>query len=767
MTTPILREQQFTTREAIIPYAMAGSNMLAATVAARELLSPQAFLVALALIIIGLPCSVFFRQRQYNRILLNLIIMLPLLLLTWLLVRDLPGLQLDWSHLYDSLLSRDTTDTLLGMLHILVITAAGRALLLVSTKDLLQTPIPSISILLLSAITPSHSRLIETHALVLLCLLILIVSTLYLFSQWHSQRWFVRQLPLYVQRHFIVCATLGALLLFPVIVLAGFALKPFNMFTMAQRESEHRYPHFRFPAFLGNRLGISIENSVPIGGAQWPTGNQLVMTVQMDKATNLLWRGTTYDLYRDGAWRQTSRIPIPLRVSPMDGPTIKVTALATAAPSDPGIIQALKEHRITLDDHAPINHLVTQTFKVNVLGMGPQIPVYGAYQIMRYNAAQQSLRLVSRTADGALALNTVVDANGVRIMPYEVTSIIKPTPGALHLTGDPALPPGERSLYLQMPDSAYHDRVYDKARQILAEAALTPTSADFDIVRQFELYLGKHYLYTLKPSPPKDHDDPILDFLLSQKKGYCNYFSGAMVMLCRSVGIPARFVVGFATGEQVSDGHENGRITFKVTADDAHSWVEIYLHHYGWYTSDPTASSTEASNVLGRSWDFIQSMFAILKDNIANGITNVRQSPRLRGYAGLTLAGVILLFLLVRYLRRERPPVFPRETLSATEARQVILQAYGRMHRWLDRWGVLKPAGLTANEFDELFRALQTPLGEIVSQLSALYIRAQYGQEPLADADARRAIALLHELWKLSRTRRHHLHVPQTGQPAD
>ncbi len=90
-----------------------------------------------------------------------------------------------------------------------------------------------------------------------------------------------------------------------------------------------------------------------------------------------------------------------------------------------------------------------------------------------------------------------------------------------------------------------------------------------------------------------------------------------------------------------------------------------------------------------------------------------------------------------------------------------MLAAYRRMHRWLYLWGVMKPEGITASEFEQLFRSLNPPMGNIVGQLTRLYLRTRYGAATIHDADARQAIALLQQLWHLAPSERKHLRVQE------
>src|SRR6185503_16623675 len=62
--------------------------------------------------------------------------------------------------------------------------------------------------------------------------------------------------------------------------------------------------------------------------------------------------------------------------------------------------------------------------------------------------------------------------------------------------------------------------------------------------------------------------------------------SGAMALLLRMAGIPARVSTGFTSGSLDAKTRE-----FVVRDLDAHSWVEVWYHEIGWVTFDPTPAS--------------------------------------------------------------------------------------------------------------------------------------------------------------------------------
>lgn len=138
---------------------------------------------------------------------------------------------------------------------------------------------------------------------------------------------------------------------------------------------------------------------------------------------------------------------------------------------------------------------------------------------------------------------------------------------------DPAL----RQDYLVLP-ATVPDRVRDLAEAITADQ---PTA--YDKAAALEAYL-RQFRYDLTVPPPPGDVDVADYFLFELQAGYCDYYATAMAVMARSVGLPARFVVGYATGNYDAD-----RNTYIVTEAEAHSWVQIYFPEIGWVNFEPTA----------------------------------------------------------------------------------------------------------------------------------------------------------------------------------
>lgn len=141
-------------------------------------------------------------------------------------------------------------------------------------------------------------------------------------------------------------------------------------------------------------------------------------------------------------------------------------------------------------------------------------------------------------------------------------------------------------------DGYYDDRLYLKSYlevpsellsvRALAETVVGSPRIDKEKAKSILSYLLENYSYSLHAGKPSQNANVIEDFLLRSKKGYCEHFATAMVMMLRSVGIPARLVTGFITGEKNEYGNY-----YLIRQSDAHSWVEAYIDDR-WETFDPT-----------------------------------------------------------------------------------------------------------------------------------------------------------------------------------
>ena len=159
---------------------------------------------------------------------------------------------------------------------------------------------------------------------------------------------------------------------------------------------------------------------------------------------------------------------------------------------------------------------------------------------------------------------------------YEITSSVSTaTPDQLRRAGTD-YPTHIVQKYTQLHDEL-PERVRDLALQLTASAE-TP----YDKAKAIEFYLSG-FPYTLEVEPPPFNADGVDHFLFTLGEGYSEYFGSAMTVMLRSIGIPARFVTGYTTGDKVVD-----RDLYVVTDSHSHGWIEAYMPNYGWIPFEPT-----------------------------------------------------------------------------------------------------------------------------------------------------------------------------------
>ena len=115
----------------------------------------------------------------------------------------------------------------------------------------------------------------------------------------------------------------------------------------------------------------------------------------------------------------------------------------------------------------------------------------------------------------------------------------------------------------------------------LAREAASVASAPYDRALALQSWLSRTYRYTLDVDPQPSNLDFVTHFLMDTKEGYCTYFASAMTVLCRMIGLPARYVEGY-----IAEPNENGEAI--VTGLSAHAWTEVYFKGFGWLTFDAT-----------------------------------------------------------------------------------------------------------------------------------------------------------------------------------
>jgi len=252
-------------------------------------------------------------------------------------------------------------------------------------------------------------------------------------------------------------------------------------------------------------------------------------------------------------------------------------------------------------------------------------------------------------------------------------------------------------------------------------------------------YLRTHYTYKIDPKPMPPNVEPVSYFLLTQREGFCEIYAATMVVLLRTLHIPSRVAVGYATGEW-----DDQAKAYLVRMNMAHAWVEAYLPGFGWTEYDPTPPGyVPPASPLPRE--------------------RVGQAPWWSVIGRLALPGTLIslgmALLVVAFWPRWRVRRAAVVGRSWGRAEQLIFAAYRTTLEWLGRAGLRRRWWETPREFAARChnRMAGTALGPLVpalDELTAVFVHARYATGSNEDAAAHALHARLTIQGVLRRERR-------------
>lgn len=275
------------------------------------------------------------------------------------------------------------------------------------------------------------------------------------------------------------------------------------------------------------------------------------------------------------------------------------------------------------------------------------------------------------------------------LVSYDVDSLVPVADVRTLRAAGQRYPDWVRQRYLALPPEV-PERVKSLAIALTASAA-TP----YDRAHAIEQYL-RTFPYTLDvPRPPTNQD--VTDyFLFDLKKGYCDYYATAMVVLARAAGVPARLVTGYASGAYNLNSER-----FVVTEADAHSWVEVYFPNIGWVPFEPTAGNPPLERT-GRASSAITPESAPPPQTPAVG----QKQPTSR-IGLILLTGLILMGLLGTAWA-----LFDAMRLRRLSEQAAALEIYRRLRRRAASLKLAPDRGATVYEFAALLSAQVRELTE-------------------------------------------------------
>lgn len=136
----------------------------------------------------------------------------------------------------------------------------------------------------------------------------------------------------------------------------------------------------------------------------------------------------------------------------------------------------------------------------------------------------------------------------------------------------------EKRLGLQLP--ANQDR---RVVELVTSWREPGADAEAVVGQALDYFNRESFFYTL--SPPLYENRPVETFLFEGRRGFCEHYASAFVILMRNAGIPARIVTGYQGGELNALGG-----FLEVRQSDAHAWAEVWIDERGWVRIDPTSA---------------------------------------------------------------------------------------------------------------------------------------------------------------------------------
>jgi transglutaminase-like putative cysteine protease len=304
-------------------------------------------------------------------------------------------------------------------------------------------------------------------------------------------------------------------------------------------------------------------------GIRFPKRPTTVLTVRAPRARAPYWRATTLDTFLDDHWRQDQVVIAPTEIGGLDVLLEDPLLPPDASDSDKWMEQEVTIH--SLRD----NHLVGATNPI-AFERGEAIayaPGVAHVERLRRGQDYRVWSYVRQPRPRQLARSPAV-------YPDEIYS------DQFLGTGFGAAPPfgtagrGEVMQQLFSDDEArVYKPLYDTALEVVGRPR-NPYAAVVALEAWFRQ--GGEFSYDETP-PVRAGVPPLVAFVNGHRRGYCQHFAGAMALMLRYLGIPARVGAGFTTGRYDAEDGE-----WTVSDTNAHTWVEVWFAGYGWLPFDPT-----------------------------------------------------------------------------------------------------------------------------------------------------------------------------------
>ena len=496
-------------------------------------------------------------------------------------------------------------------------------------------------------------------------------------------------------------------------------------------------------------------------GLHFPKKVTTVLTIKAPSKSTY-WRATTLDEFDGGNWYESSGASVaPTRINGRD-----------ELRSDPELPPAANDSRRWVRQEVTVgalsdSHLIGASVPV-AYSSRTHLAQYGVggiallqdrpigpgdtYTVWSFQAQPTPRQLAKLKVERRLV--PLLYSEQVRKMDLYVEA---------RVTAPPFGAPDRERRVAQIFATSYRARPYEAlyktARRIVGDPS-SPYAAALELEAWF-----RSGAFTYDPTPPQSSTlPPLVAFVTQTYRGYCQHFAGAMALMLRYLGIPARVAAGFTSGVYDSGKHE-----WTVTDHDAHTWVEAWFPRYGWLPFDPTPGRGSLNGTYTSSsprFDLTDGLFAVTQNlkkagafnlrtlraahgNATGGGTVLKIRPK-PGPAGSRIGSLLRLLVLVAAAVFEKRDALERLVVFLAAAKLVIRKRryVTRDPRKLARACVRELSDFVSDQgakappsatLGELAKLVEAELGVSASSFVSAAAEARFGPTTAAGEAARSA----------------------------
>jgi transglutaminase-like putative cysteine protease len=320
-------------------------------------------------------------------------------------------------------------------------------------------------------------------------------------------------------------------------------------------------------------VGVEYVWNSNYSGLHFPKKVTTILTIKAPSRPTY-WRATTLDEFDGGGWFENNAVAVsPTRIDGRDE-LLEDPELPAAARDPRQWVRQDVTVRALRDDHligaalpaayAPGSQSVDYTAGGVANLQGSPLSDGDRYSVWSYEPQPTPRQLAALPARYPAAIS--------RTDLYVETRALSPLFGAPH----------RAALMAKLFRSSYRAQQYE-GFYATAQRVVGQTSNPYAAALELEGWFRSSAFHYDQTPPPIGNVPPLVAFVMDTRRGYCQHFAGAMALMLRYLGIPARVAAGFTSGVYDRKTHE-----WTVTDHDAHTWVEAWFPHYGWLPFDPT-----------------------------------------------------------------------------------------------------------------------------------------------------------------------------------